>query len=259
MQMILFLINGLLALIGLWLSWRIYRKKRSPHKNICIPGYDCEQVLFSKFSKLFGIDIENIGFVYYGLLLLGYLGYVILGQAGSGLFLFLLLLLSITGLAFSLYLLFVQAFYIKNWCVWCVSSSITSILIFIVSVISFSGSAINVGEVLSPGISILMTLQLIAIAVGVSSATVSGFMTIKFLKDFKIDQGEDKKLMLVNQIIWAALMTLLLVNVCFYLINPESYMATASLKAQLFVLLIVIINNAILSLHVGPKINRHKS
>jgi len=103
-------------------------------------------------------------------------------------------------------------------------------------------------------ISVLNVFQVIGIAVGLSSATVSGVLVIKFLKDFKIDPLEDKKLAILDQIIWSSIIILLVVNLCYYIADLEVYFHSTRLLAQFIILLILVVNDAFLGLCVNPKL-----
>lgn len=258
--MTFFIINIILAILGLWISFGIYKKKNSKEKIVCYLGDHCETVIHSKFSNFFGVSIEKIGFVYYGLILIGYALSIIangaekiagLSTVGISLSIFLL---SVVGFAFSIYLIFVQALYLRKWCPWCVSSAITSSIIFILSSRSFMVDFSAAGEILSNYNSVLITIQLLAVAIGVSTATISAFLIIKFLKDFRIDTNEDKKLTILDQIIWFSIILTLMVNLCFYISNPVNYLNSTKLMSQLGIFIILLINNSLLSLYINPRL-----
>jgi uncharacterized membrane protein len=250
--MIFFILNSLLALVGTYVSWRIFLKKRKSEKVVCYIGGDCNDVLTSKFSKFFGISIEKIGFIYYSFLFLGFIYSSVFSPVPQ--LIFWLFIVTAIGLVFSLYLTSIQAMYLKKWCPWCVASSITTILIFIFSATIFSEYFGVVALFLAEKISILNFVHLTGIAIGISGATISGLLVINFLKDFKIDSGEDKKLTILDQIIWLSVVILVIVNLCYYIIDPEIYFGSSQLLAQLVILIILVTNNALLSLWVNPKL-----
>lgn len=78
----------------------------------------CETVLSSRWSSLFYFRNETIGILYYlsivGLVLAPYIvpqfsGLILVALIGSGL----------VSALFSLFLLYVQAYLIREWCFWC--------------------------------------------------------------------------------------------------------------------------------------------
>lgn len=130
-------IISILGLIGFSLSFYIYSKKKGKKKLICPRYSNCDTVIHSDYSTIAHIRVEVLGMMYYALIGISYTGIFILGLWSS---LVALILLSISALAvlFSLYLVSIQAFVVKHWCIWCLSSAITSILILLFSYLHFS-------------------------------------------------------------------------------------------------------------------------
>lgn len=128
---------SLLAIIGFLLSWFIFSKKKRNKKLVCFIGKDCNKVLYSKYSKLFfGISNEALGMVYYGVVVLfAILFFLEIGQIGA--LSLMPLLLIITGVAsvFSLVLIYLQAFVIREWCEYCLMSAGINIVIFILELV----------------------------------------------------------------------------------------------------------------------------
>lgn len=117
----------LLGLSGFLLASHIHNKKITKKRLICPRKSDCNSVITSDYSKIFGIPIEVLGMVYYAFSALSY------GVFYSNLlpqyFFTILFLISIGATLFSLYLIYVQAFKIKQWCLWCIGSAIITLLI----------------------------------------------------------------------------------------------------------------------------------
>ncbi len=251
-QMIFFILNSLLAITGVTISWKIFLKKKSSEKFVCYIGESCGDVLSSKFSKFLGINIERIGFVYYSVLFLASFYLSVFKPIPE--LIFGLFIVSFVGFAFSIYLTLAQAFYLKKWCPWCFASATITTLIFGLSTMAFSNYvgvvAFNLAEILN----ILNSLHLIGIAIGVSAATISCLLIINFLKDFKIDSHEDKKLTILDQIIWLSVVILLVVNLCYYIIDPVLYFNSSQLLTQFVIFVVLILNNILLSLYVNPKL-----
>ncbi len=251
-QMIFFILNSILALVGVYISRMIFLKKKSSESVVCYIGGSCDDVLSSKFSKFFGVGIDIFGIIYYSVLFLGYLYLSIFKPMPE--IIFGLFVMAFIGFSFSLYLVFVQALYLKKWCLNCFSSAINSVIIFILASISFSDYFGVVGVYLAEMVNTLSLVHLIGVAIGVSAATIGGFMIINFLKDFKIDSHEDRKLTILDQIVWLAVATLLVVNLCYYIIDPELYFGSSQFLSQLVIFIVLIINNAFLSLYINPKL-----
>lgn len=264
----LWIVLAILAVAGIFICARLISTKRSADnkRTNCISrrvGIDCRGVLFGRFSSLFGIGIEKLGMGYYILLLVGYIALFIINIAGVGgdeagallhLIFYLLFLASITGLAFSAYLVFAQGVIIKKWCPWCLASALTSTLIFVVSTTALIISSTDIGLLFINHISLLLILQAIAISLGVASATISGIMTLRFLKDFRIDHSEDRRHSIISQLIWASILLLVLVDLTLYLVSPIAFLSSSTLVGQAFILSVLLVNNILLNLDIMPKL-----
>jgi uncharacterized membrane protein len=89
--------------------------------------FNCDIVNRSEYSTLMGIPVAGIGVVGYGLLLVLSTMRNSLSETPTQ-----LLLLSLAGLGFALYLTYVEAYVLMTWCILCLSSLavITLITIF---------------------------------------------------------------------------------------------------------------------------------
>lgn len=126
------------ALAGLYIAIRIAKEKRqkmSGQKMVCFVGQDCEKVVFSEYSKFLGISLEKMGVLYYLAVAVTYLITTIFPNLTSDLIMFVLLGITFGGFIFSIYLTLVQIVKLKNYCSWCISSAVTSTIIFILAFI----------------------------------------------------------------------------------------------------------------------------
>jgi uncharacterized membrane protein len=125
------------SLIGLFVSWYIYHKKNhTKEKLVCYIGTDCDRVVRSNYSVVLGIPLEVLGVVYYLFLSL----MVIATHLGSfmlfGFMIFdIVLVLSTSAFVFSLFLIYVQAFVLRDWCEYCLISATMSVVIFLIEVL----------------------------------------------------------------------------------------------------------------------------
>lgn len=135
---ILYYLIILFGWIGFMISGYIYvqKKKRKGKKShmVCPIGGHCSDVVDSKYGQTFGVENAGLGMLYYiGIALFYFVlmsGFSIPREA-----LYTLGKLVTTGaFAFSAYLIGVQAFVLKKWCTWCVTSALLSTGIFVVSV-----------------------------------------------------------------------------------------------------------------------------
>lgn len=132
----LILVNAItiLSLTGFIISSYIYKKKKAKTKLVCPMRSNCDTVIHSDYSKILGVRVEFLGMVYYFITGISYslLYSTLLYSKEAGMILFGL---SLSAVLFSIYLVSVQAFILKHWCAWCLSSAFISILIAVVSYI----------------------------------------------------------------------------------------------------------------------------
>ncbi len=131
----------LLTLIGLAVSAYLSFK----HFEILIKGFqgpsfcsfnerfDCDTVLLSRFSKLGPFPLGGLGFVYYLYLLFAVL-YARIAPDAAKPTLALPLIMTIPSVLFTVYLAFVSTFYLKTFCLLCLSLyAVTWIIFFLLS------------------------------------------------------------------------------------------------------------------------------
>ena len=134
MHFILINLISLLGLVGFFISLYIYDKKKAKKKLVCPRRSNCDTVIHSDYSKILGIPVEVLGMVYYTFMGSIYT-IVFIFDLWSNSIALVLLGVSICSVLFSIYLVSIQAFVVKHWCLWCLSSALVSILIFIFSYI----------------------------------------------------------------------------------------------------------------------------
>lgn len=93
---------------------------------------DCDTVIHSDYSEILGVKIEILGMLYYAFIAIVYYSFDYL-RVEPYLFMHLVFVLSAFSTLFSIYLVFVQTFIIRQWCVWCLCSFFVSGLIFVFS------------------------------------------------------------------------------------------------------------------------------
>ena len=115
----------LLCLGGLLISSYLMYIETSGAEAFCGPVGDCEAVQHSHYARLFGvIPVGLVGILGFGAILLTWLA----GRLGRGMSeqtaANLLLVLTIGGTLFSIYLTFLEPFVIGATCSWCLASAI---------------------------------------------------------------------------------------------------------------------------------------
>lgn len=139
--MIEFILRTIVILIGLagfLLASYIRNKKKKNKPLVCPLKSNCDTVINSDYSSFCGIRLEILGMIYYAFIAIGY------GVANnffsiSGAVFNFMLPFSFFAFLFSLYLISVQAFVLRQWCTWCLFSAFFCTLIFILSFLAKVG------------------------------------------------------------------------------------------------------------------------
>ncbi len=120
-----------LAIVGMldagYLLWRHYHKSNEP--LICPLNNDCSKVTESEWSTLFGVRNEILGLLFYICILAGGIVSVFF-PSNTTLFLLLRIATGL-GLLFSLFLIWLQIYKIRNYCFYCMLSALITLLLFV--------------------------------------------------------------------------------------------------------------------------------
>ncbi len=240
----------LFALAGLVVASYVYLKKKNAQPMVCPLNGECDIVTTSKYSKFFGIAVEKLGILYYGLVVLIYVLHALVPGLLSDTVLFLVTGFTIGAFIFSLYLIFIQAFVLKKWCTWCLFSAGFSTFIFITVV---AGIDIDLKAFLAEYRTVIIVLHALAAAVGVGTATVTDIFFFRFLKDYKISQSEHDLMNTLSNIIWFALGLIVITGIGLYLPASERLLESSKFLTKVVAVGVVIVNGIFLNLVVSPK------
>ena len=130
------LILMIIGCAGFTLASYIYRRKRAKKPLICPLRTKCELVTQSSYSKFLGIPVEILGMLYYAsvVILHGFVVvYPVIFTASTAR---ASLIISTIAFLFSLYLISIQAFVLKQWCTWCICSAMFCVAIFVMTYLS---------------------------------------------------------------------------------------------------------------------------
>lgn len=119
------------AFIGFLMTAYLLRQKSQNKKVVCLFKDQCNDVLYSKYSKIFGVPTLAIGVAYYALAFLS-VAYVqsypmTLQEIPGNLF----IVIAAMAVIFSFYQAAIQIFVLKKWCSWCLGSTILSTIILV--------------------------------------------------------------------------------------------------------------------------------
>src|SRR3989338_3120849 len=236
---------------GFLLAFYIRHKKQARETVICPLDSDCAAVLSSDYSTFFGLPIDILGLLYYGIVAVGYALFLAFPALASPLAVFGVLTLTITAFLFSLYLTFIQAFALKQWCAWCLMSAGICAIIFATAL---SVSEFGFISLLDRYHDLIVIGHFLGVALGLGAATITDIFFFKFLKDFRISEWEAEVMRTLSQIIWFALALLVLTGLGLYLPVAEELNQSAKFLVKMVVVAVIIINGAFLNLLVAPKL-----
>ena len=133
-QLISFFI--VLSIMGIfnssYLIWAHHKKK----PLVCPLDHDCSVVTESRWSSVFFVRNEILGLLFFAVLLAGILASIFISSLDAQIFLMLLAMAS-SGLLFSIFLVFIQFYAIKDYCFYCIASALITLLIFLNSLLLY--------------------------------------------------------------------------------------------------------------------------
>ena len=135
---------ALLSLAGFFVSLYLYLYKIGRIGTLACGTGGCETVQTSPFSRFLGLEVALYGVIGYLVLLV--LSMDMLRRPVAGISSRLLPILSGVGLAFTIYLTYLELFVIKAICRWCVGSAVIITLIFIVALLDWRRRAAPPGS-----------------------------------------------------------------------------------------------------------------
>lgn len=122
----------ILSLLGLGIASFLFYEYNITGPTLCPTGQGCDIVRASSYSHFFGVPIPILGIVFY--LTMAILSVVHSHDLSKRVARRLQLLVAIIGVAFGIYLTFLEAFVINAFCFWCVLSFTISIIILLIIV-----------------------------------------------------------------------------------------------------------------------------
>jgi uncharacterized membrane protein len=252
-MMIAYVFITVLALGGLSLSIYIYRKKRRKETMVCPMGSDCDAVIHSQYAKFLSVPVETLGLIYYGFITLVYVGLTLSLFVGTPIVAIAALVITAFAFLFSLYLIFIQAFVLRQWCTWCLISASICTVMFLIAASSAVLPNVQFFQEIQP---LLTPLHIIAIAIGVGAAIIIEVFFLKFLRDYYLSISEADILHTLAEILWIALAVTIVTQVGIYFAITEPPIQVALKNIVIF---IIIINGAFLHPLLTPKLLRVSS
>lgn len=101
----------------------------------CTVVSGCETVLTSPYSVIAGVPVSLLGALFYLAILVGVFTYLESHKTAP---LKWAMLLTVFGLLFSLWFVYVQGVILAAWCLYCIGSALTSTILFVIACAVFS-------------------------------------------------------------------------------------------------------------------------
>lgn len=117
----------LLSIIGIINTSYLISSRVGKKSLVCPINQDCNKVVESEWGRIFYFRNDTLGLLYYIFILLAalYIHFI------SGNIFFILKIVSVLSVLFSIFLLYVQARIIKSYCYYCILSLLVNLFIFI--------------------------------------------------------------------------------------------------------------------------------
>jgi len=236
------------SLGGLGVAIYIFNTKRKGRELVCPMGSNCNAVVTSRYSEFAGVKLEYLGMLYFTAIFFSYMALIFTPQILTGWMVSTIVLLTVGAALFSGYLLFVQAFLLRQWCIWCLLVSFLSLSIFVVSLISLN----RIVEFLAEIQTFLEAMTFFGFALGLGGSTVAVFLFYKFLQDLSIDDPELNTLKGVSELIWVGFGLVLISQLATYVANSEVLSQSGVFLSRLISLFVLGAVGAVLMIIFAP-------
>jgi len=237
------------SLGGFFIAAYIFRKKEKKQVLACPIGASCDLVVKSEHSQFFGIRLEILGMIYYGIVFASAVFFLLAPDLGTQTIKLLFIALSATAFLFSLYLTFLQAFVIRDWCSWCLlSAGMTTVILLT----TFIGANANIIDTLAAIHDSLIVFHVLGVVLGFGGTVMADIMFFKFLKDGKVSTFENDVLRTISQVIWFALALLLLTGAGLFVAEMELLSGSPKFLTKMVVVGVILVNGALLNIFIAP-------
>ena len=233
---------------GFGVSLYIYYTKRHHKQLVCPIGSNCNAVVTSRYAKFLGVSLEYWGMLYYAIIFSAYIVFIFAPHLFSGLFSVGLIMFTAAAFFFSLYLLFAQAFLLRQWCIWCILSAMLSIVIFIISLASVDFAVVFFADMQS----VVGGIHALGFTFGMGGATTALFLFSRFLRDRDIDKKELQVLKGVSELIWLGLALTLTSQFVSFVAGGETLALSGPFLAQTIALFAAAVGGAVLMIIFAP-------
>lgn len=214
---------------------------------------NCEAVVHSDFSKFFGINLEIIGMFYYGFVVVIYSLFLFFPHLAYADLVFAFAWVSTFAFAFSVYLVSLQAFVIKEWCAWCLGSAIISTVI---AILSWTHADFSFFLMLFKWKTVLVIAHAAIAGIGVGTTTITDILFFKFLKDYRISTFEVDIMKTLSKVLWFSVSLLVITGALLAYLSYPQIFDNSKFVAKIFIVGLIIINGIVLNIFISPRLSR---
>ena len=239
------------ATLGMMASTYIYHQKQQKKTLACPRSAPCDTVVHSSFSSTVGIPNDLLGIAYYvilGELYAASLGFPVLQVSTMY---WSIMVLTSCGVLFSLYLIALQAFRLRTWCLWCVISAISNAVLL--AAIFFLPRP-DLYEMLASQAGFWSIIRMMGISLGVASATIADVLLFRLLSHGDATEDEKETLDTLWGLMWTGLAMNIIAMVMIYVPLQHALWTSARFLLEAIVSVIIAINGVALGMLVGPKL-----
>jgi uncharacterized membrane protein len=237
------------AVAGFSIAFYIHIKKTAVKPLVCPLKSSCDFVVQSQYSNFFGIPVEMMGMFYYILVAVYHGVLIAVPEFLSPLTIMVALSMATTAFLFSIYLTSIQAFVLKQWCTWCLTSAFICLSIFSITLMS---SPFSLSLMLGEYSKLFTILHLFAMAVGIGAATITDIFFFKFLQDKKISYFESDVMRTLSDIIWIALGVIVLSGIALFIPKAEILSESGKFIVKMIAVGVLILNGFLLNIVITP-------
>jgi hypothetical protein len=164
-----------------------------------------------------------------------------------------LVLLTIGGALFSIYLIALQSLVIRAWCMWCLGSSF-AVLLLVLAVFGLPGEGMQ--AILAQTKLYWIILHNVGFILGLGGATITDVFFFRFLKDGVISEGEKQTMDTLSNVIWIGLAILIVSGLMLYLPEQARLGASSKFLLKVVVVGVITLNGVFLNIRVAPRMRQ---
>ena len=237
------------GLLGFLVCRHIFLSRRRGEFLACPFGRtSCEAVQASAHARFLSVRLEVLGMIYFAfiflvnsaLLLLPFVTLPAIFGISA-----LSVIIAAAAFLFALYLLFIQAVSLGEFCSWCLASLALCVFIFFYT-FAFAGPALIF--YLAEYRQIVTGAHLLGLALGLGGATIADVFFFRFIKNRKISYSETGVLHTLSQVIWLGLGLMVASGLGLYLPAAEALNGSGKFLAKMIVVAVIIANGLFLNL-----------